>query len=203
MPIYTPIDLATFVEARMSEQNDVDVLTNRENKRLLEMWCAARFGLGYSQNVRPCRIQVEEIDEQREFDFHQVIPKDELRPFQTTEIKDSEWHRSWEYKNLSRSEIEERQRKKGWMSEGEAVDCFRKGLQSKLATYYSGSSELNVLLYANIHVPGLCWNVLECGLKDISPQFSSVWVVSENMIACVFGIEMDDGFVGWHRINDV
>jgi hypothetical protein len=44
---------------------------------------------------------------------------------------------------------------------------------------------------------------LECGLKDISPQFSSVWVVSENMIACVFGIEMDDGFVGWHRINDV
>mgnify|MGYP007073181831 FL=1 len=202
MPTYSPTELDAVVQARMATLSSKELLSERIHKRLLEMWCASRFALGYAQHFGPCRIEIEDVDEQRDFDFHQLLGDDRRLPFQITEVKDKNWARGWEYKNLSLGEIERRQQENGAMSEDTALCRFREQLLSKANDKYANAKSLSILLYANIHVFGIRWEKIQVHLNDLAEQFSSVWVITENLITCIFGDELTNGEPGWRPILD-
>ena len=79
---YKPKELESMLDAKAESISPSEFIRKPQHKELKEMWCAARFGLGYEKFVRPCSISVD-LEENSDADFVLKIDAGEF-PFQTT-----------------------------------------------------------------------------------------------------------------------
>ena len=122
MTIYTPLELEAEVARRALALGSARFVAAGGNKRPREMWCAGRFGTGFAGNKRPremwcagrfgtgfannydeaCKIDIEEKDEQRDYDFRLLTAGASL-DFQLVEVLEHDRRRGDEYWAAERS----------------------------------------------------------------------------------------------------
>lgn len=200
MPSYTPRELEAIVEARAQELGTAAYLTNRRHQRLREMWCAARFGTGYSRHFSACTLEVEPEDEQRDYDFHLHIPEGRL-PFQITEVLDEGRRRGDEYRTTSKDEVAKLLDQRPWQSDMYASQRVCEELQSKIAKRYAEPETLHMLLYLNLKASSVSWASLAGPAENQARVFASVWLVTQDLFCCIHSGKVWSGLVGWRGIE--
>jgi hypothetical protein len=185
MPTYEPQALRDKVEKEKEGVTLQDLFNNREHNRLLEMWCAAEFGVGYSSIVRPCQIQIENEDEQREYDF-QLIFEDTTELVQLAEVMDSNRKRGKEYQDKSADEIAGELVYPDGVTSKYGVGRVLEELQKKGDKKYAEANQLILLLYLNLMAPDMEYDALSTQLTDLCKNFKEVWIMSGKHIACLY-----------------
>lgn len=199
MAIYAPEELHAEVEARAGELGSVAFVAEGRNKRLREMWCASRFGMGYEKHFEPCTIEIDAADEQREFDFHLIAAGDRM-PFQIAEVLESYRRRGDEYRGRTQEQINAILNGRPSHSAAYAAERVCAVL-SKKAKHYAASDSLHVLLYLNLNVSVIPWATLASSVEPHTGDFASVWVESQYLFCCLYGGERWRGATGWKPIE--
>lgn len=183
---YPPDELAAVVDSFATDATSKELVTKRTHQRWREMWCASRFGLGFRERFGDCEIEIDDVDEQRDFDFHLRFEGDRL-PFQVATVLDKGRRPGDEYKTGTRAEI------KGWYDTRPAQDedyarrCVQRSLRAKVAKNYAAPQSLHVLLYLNLKAAGVPWVVLAEACKVDARRFASVWVTTDHYLCCLHG----------------
>lgn len=196
MAIYKPTDLYAHVETQRDIVGDDKFVTDRACNRLREMWCASLFGEGFYRNVAPCKIEIAETDEQRDFDFL-LHALNDIHPFQVSEVLDEGRKRNKEYRNgFSGLAADD-----GVIIPKYAHQRLASAIQGKINKNYADSKELNLLLYANFIGNEASWAMMVSNLSKQCSNFASVWIITSNEICCIStGIKLY-GFSQWKKIN--
>lgn len=200
MPLYHPAELCSFVEAEAERIGAKAFVTSRRFNRLREMWCAGRFSTAYSKRVEPCQVDIDLVDEQREYDFHLVTPTARL-PFQVTEVLDRDRRRGDEYKIHTTSQLASVLDAGDALSQDDAVARVREEIESKLSKYRTGAQSLHLLLYLNLKAFGVAWSDIRDATSDVVPRFSSVWLLSGDAFTCLYGGTRWQAIEGWFRVE--
>lgn len=201
MSRYEPKDLAAVVEAAANSVGTRAFITANSNKRLREMWCAAKFGMGYAKNVAHCLIDISEVDEGREFDFYLCVGNERL-PFQVAEVLDKDRRRGDDYRRLTSDEINDLHNHLPWQDHWYAGRRICDELKAKALRYGSVSKSLHMLLYLNVKASSLSWASLANAAEVDSNAFASVWLITQDLICCIHSGSRWSGLVGWKLIED-
>lgn len=201
MSAYSPSALARLVEEAIGQIGTTAFVTSSKSQRLREMWCAAKFGLGYSNHFEECSIEIESENENREYDFHLVTEKSRL-PFQLAEVLDSGRRRGDEYRQSSREQIVELLNE----GPGEGAQYVARRVQEELIAKagkrYSKPEELHILLYLNLRASSIPWASVAGAAEEAAAPFASVWLVTQDLFCCVHGGTQWHGLVGWRVIEN-
>ncbi len=203
MPQLLPTDLHSMVRARANELGTVDFLARRKNQRLREMWCAAMSGLGYEQNFGPCEIDIGFEDEQKDYDFLLILQGQAPLPFQVTEALDPDRRRQQEYLSLGKDAVDAQIDALPNLGSGYSAQRLHEVVSAKAAKRYAGASNLHLLVYLNIRAGQVTWTALSSAVEESARSFASVWVVTDRLLACVYGGRQWVGALHWRQIAGV
>ena len=200
MPQFTPQQLEAYVEAHADKVGTRAYLTERKHNRLREMWCAARFGVGYTTNFGDCFVEIEEADEQREYDFHLLVGALRM-PFQVTEVLDTGRRRGNEYREHSEDEVAQRLSLIPRRDSTYAAQRVVEELQSKASKRYAGAQQLHMLLYLNLSASSVPWASLAGPAENEARAFASVWLLAQDVFCCIWGGQQWPGLIGWRAVE--
>ena len=200
MPLYAPSELDAYVLEKAAAVGPNAYVTQSKHGRLREMWCAAKFGVGYLAHVGPCAIDIAETDEQREFDFHFVVEGLRL-PFQLAEVPDAGRRRGDEYRTQSVEQVADSQKRLPAQGASYAAKCIRETLVAK-ANHYVRAESLHILLYLNLKATSVTWPVLAVRLERVAKRFASVWLLGGKEFCCIYGGSNWPVIEGWKPLND-
>ena len=164
------------------------------------MWSAARFSLGYSEWQEPCKVDVEEVDEQAHYDFH-LLTVGRRYAFQTVEVMDQGRRRGDEYKKMTEEDILKHLNDQPMRNADYAAQRTAEELRKKLNTYGGKLPDLHILCYLNIKAASVPWATVHNGTKVQAKQFASVWVVTDKMLGCIWGGAHWRGLVKWRLMG--
>ena len=176
------------------------LFTDPTHRILREQWCASVFGIGYDKYVRPCRVAVEESLENRGIDFLLEADGKEF-PFQTTEALEEGRKRGQEYKEIENGKVvthpytPERGRQEG-------PDWIVSAIAKKAGKHYSYSKNLNLLVYVNFTAHEMDFDVIKEKAKEYRGSFSSIWLLTNKVIATLSPNECIGDIPGWGIIFD-
>ena len=201
MPRFLPHDLEQLVERQANELGTVAFLTQRKHNRLREMWCAAKFSRGYERSFGRCHVDIELHDEQREYDFHLVLPSTPPLPFQVFEVLDTGRRRSAEF--LDHGSTTENSGFTPLRARGSLYPArrLREELVKKVAKRYARSSDLHLLAYLNLNAGAVPWATLASAAEPAAPAFASIWAVTHQLVACLHGGVRWAGKIHWRTID--
>jgi hypothetical protein len=194
-----PHTLAELVDAEAEHLGAREMLTSRKASRLREKWCAAKFGMGYAKTFAPCLIDIADLDEQREFDFHLVSGESRL-PFQLAEVQSPGRRRGVEFRELDPRAVASYWRSQPPLSGSAAIHHIRESVQAKVDKRYAEPKKLNVLLYMNLDIASLNWSAVSEALGTPASAFSSVWLLADHAFTCAYGGEQWPPSRGWHSL---
>lgn len=200
MPKYQALALHERVEANIGALESRAFLTRPEHKRLREMWCASRLLTGYSGIYAAAEVAIEDVDEQREYDFYLVI-ENEWLPFQIVEVLDAGRRRGDEYREMSRAQVEKHHRNRGLEGVEYGMTRVREELQKKIDKNYANADQLHILLYLNVNVAGFEWGALRDASAQATTTFSSIWAVTQDIFCCVYGGDRWNDQEAWRPIE--
>ncbi len=176
-------------------------LTRPEYQRLREMWCAARFGVGYLNHFGACAIHIDTKNEQREFDFHFSVAGERL-PFQIAEVLDTGRRRGDEYRDRSDEQVAELHNQRPAQDDSYAARRVREELQAKLNKRYAGAESLHLLLYINLKASSVSWASLAEPAEHEARAFGSVWLVAQDVFCCIHGGLLWPELTGWRAVEN-
>jgi len=201
MPRYLPQELERIVEQQADHLGTAAFVSERQHKRLRETWCAASFARGYERNFGECHVDIESIDEQRDYDFHLVLPVGAPLPFQVFEVLDTGRRRSQEYRGDETQGLDAQVHELRARGASYPARRLREELAKKVAKHYAGSRELHLLAYLNLNAGSLPWASMASAAESAAPSFASIWVVTDGLVACLHGGKLWSGKIGWKAIN--
>jgi hypothetical protein len=194
MSIFEPSELLIKTESEHDAIPKVDLFNKRLHSRKLEAWCAAKFGIGYCNHIEKCSIEIEEIDEQREYDFKLHV-NSRIELIQLVEVMDSDRKRGLEYRQEDPEQISARLNEGDGYTNSYGLTRIRDVLSKKVEKHYAESNELIVLLYLNMMAKQVEHEVLKENLSDLTESFKEVWLISDRHIGCLSGHEFkNEGF---------
>jgi hypothetical protein len=194
MSIFEPSELLIETESEHDAIPKVDLFNKRLHSRKLEAWCAAKFGIGYCNHIEKCSIEIEEIDEQREYDFKLHV-NSRIELIQLVEVMDSDRKRGLEYRQEDPKQISARLNQGDGYTNLYGLTRIRDVLSKKVEKHYAESNELIVLLYLNMMAKQVEHEVLKESLSDLTENFKEVWLISDKHIGCLDGHEFkNEGF---------
>jgi hypothetical protein len=190
MAIYKPKDLFEKATNDMGVIAKDELFSKRQHKRILESWCAGRFGMAYEEMIGMCEIYIEDKDEQRDYDF-KVLSGGSVIPVQLAEVLDEGRKRGKEYQEKTAEKIAGELAYEDGVNSGYGVQRVKVVLAKKAIKSYAGSESLVVLLYANMMVQGLRFDLLKEECKILCSNFKEVWVMADSgngfVAACIHG----------------
>ena len=197
---HDPLSLYKFVDEKMGEI-PLGRLFNDDTHRILrEQWCASVFGIGYDYYVRPCRVAVEESLENRGIDFL-LEAGDKEFSFQTTEAQEEGRERGKEYKEIEQGKVvthpytPERGRQEG-------PDWIVNAIARKAEKHYSDIKDLNLLVYVNFTAHEMHFDEIKKKAKEYRGTFSSIWLLTNSLIATLSPNNDIGDIPGWGKIWD-
>jgi hypothetical protein len=176
-----PRDLLTEVEVKMKPISSAELFNEPSHKPLLESWCAAIFGLGYSRAVSPCTIGLNTSGSRIDIDFY-LETAGQRFGFQLTEVQEPGRRRGYESREPGRrprQPLLEEERK----GEADGPTWIRAGVQKKLEKYGSAGKDLNILIYADFATDALQAGRVAKALEPYQNAFNSIWVMDSVRIA--------------------
>jgi hypothetical protein len=198
---YLPAELQRIVEQQADHVGTAVFVALGEHKRLREMWCAARFARGYERSFGTCHIDVDLVDEQREYDFHLVLPGGAPLPFQVFEVLDAGRRRAEEYSSDGAKRSDAQSDKLLVRGASYPERRLRDELEKKVAKHYADSQELHLLAYLNLNAGSLPWASMAAAAEFAAPSFASIWIVTDGLMACLHGGDRWAGKIGWKLID--
>lgn len=197
---HDPADLLASTEESMDQIPAARLFNDPAFQKVRERWCAAMFGIGYSQHVTPCKIAVNERCNNRlDVDiFLQTGSRD--WEFQLAEVQRPGRRRGDEYRNLAEGPVTF-VRFVGEPAPHDGPKWLAKGAERKKAKKYSGSRKLNLLLYANFQALGLKYDSVATALMSYAQDFGSVWVLTSMQLCSVFSQPGLGEINGWAQIR--
>ena len=196
----TPGALLREVDTEMFPIDAERLFNDPKYKILGEKWCAAKFGVGYSEFFSPCEIAINS-EQDSHMDFF-VRTSGHEYAFQLVEALEPGRLRGNEYKQFAAGTITSLpyEPERGHV---EGAQWIAEQIGKKAAMKYSGSDRLNILVYANFSARELKFrNVVEAVAK-YQKSFASIWVVDEVSLASIF-VANDLGYIeGWAMFSQV
>lgn len=200
MTSYSPKALFEDVERRRAAISRRDFMVMPEHKRLREMWCAARFGQGFTAHIGECLVEVSETDEQGYYDF--LLQEQAGNwPFQIAEVLEGGRLRSEEYRTLSDQQLEKLLNTRSPISIDQAASRIQEEAAKKIRKYRTGCRDIHLLLYVNLTVRGLNWQTIVQATANEVGQFASVWLMHPNAFCPLSGGPWAGQVVGWKQIQ--
>ena len=200
MTIYTPLELEAEVARRALALGSARFVAAGENKRPREMWCAGRFGTGFANNYdEACKIDIEEKDEQRDYDFRLLTAGASL-DFQLVEVLEHDRRRGDEYWARERSGTGALLDDRPLKTREYACEHIALRLDNKMKRL-GPSGTLHMLLYLNLNVPDLPWASMSSAAEPFARSFASIWIFSQYFVACLAGGTRWAGATGWKSID--
>ncbi|MDH5518319.1 MAG: hypothetical protein OEY36_10980 [Gammaproteobacteria bacterium] len=87
------------IEKKMDSIPNPELFNDPKHQKITEAWCAFMFGIGYKKYVSDCEVGVNETNSNTEADFY-LKTKDNIWPFQLTEVQHADRKRGKEYKEI-------------------------------------------------------------------------------------------------------
>ncbi|MBK6361169.1 MAG: hypothetical protein IPL15_08335 [Comamonadaceae bacterium] len=163
-------------------------------RKVMELWCAAQFARGYSENVRQCAVWVPEGKREMYFDF-QLEVGEQRRNFQLREVLSAGRRRGDEYREggpPTCTTVDEWDR--GRRCGG---DWIVSAIRGKHSLYAGDVADLDLLLYLNYVAVEHSYVELRDRASADAATFRSVWLLNGNAIACIAG--KDEGQAMQHE----
>ncbi|NJD56820.1 MAG: hypothetical protein FIA94_10505 [Nitrospirae bacterium] len=176
---HKPKELETIFEEKAQNVSPSDFIRKPLHKGLKEMWCAARFGLGYEKFVGPCLICVD-LEENSDSDF--ILRSDAGDfPFQTCVADVPERRMGDDYVSDPDGTLPPRpyEPERGRIEGPEWVAAAVKG---KVEKRYSTAKILNLLVYANFTAHDMDYQALCEAVRKYKDEFASIWIITNHGI---------------------
>jgi hypothetical protein len=198
---HDPAKLLASTERSMDRISPVKLFNDPTLQKLTERWCAAMFGIGYSQHVTPCKVAVNESRHRIDVDiFMRVASRD--WEFQLSEVQRPGRRRGHEYKQLARGAVGFA-RFVGDPAPHDGPRWLAEGAERKKAKRYSASGKLNLMLYANFPALGLKYDAVAAALLPYAEDFGSVWVLTSMHLCSVFSQPGLREIKGWAQVRPI
>lgn len=155
-----------------------------EYQRLKDMWCAARFGMGYLRHVARCRVRVNELQSSGTDFFLEA--RGSIFEFQTViaDVPDRKMSDEYRVSELGRSRPYEPDR--GLI---EGPQWIANAVNGKIAKLYAGAANLNLLVYANFSAHYQRSAPIREAVLELPRKFSSVWVMNNHQVCSTYSTQ--------------
>lgn len=176
---YKPKELESIFEAKAGDISLSQFIRNPKYKELKEMWCAARFGLGYEKFVSPCSVSVD-LEEYSDTDFVLVTGTDYFS-FQTRIADVPERRMGDDYIPDSDGTLPQRsyEPERGRI---EGPEWIATAVKEKVEKRYSTAKKLNLLIYANFTAHTLDYMAVRKAVRVYKDVFASIWIITNREI---------------------
>lgn len=174
-----PKELESIFEAKAENVSPSEFVRKPQHKDLKEMWCAARFGLGYEKFIGPCLVSVD-LEESSDSDF--VLRTDEGDfPFQTyiADVPERQMGDDSVPEPDGTLPTRPYEPERGRIEGPEWVAAAVKG---KVEKRYSTARNLNLLVYTNFTAHGLDYEALCEAVRKYKDEFASIWIITNHEI---------------------
>lgn len=180
MTTYTPRQLFSQYRLLRAPYTSKEFYNRAGLSRIREMWCAARFGQGVEQNMAPCKIIMDSVDDQGDTDFTLSFPN-ASRDFQVVEIQKPGRRRGDEYRD--------REPGATWterlLSPDEAIEVIRSHIQAKADKHYARQANLHLLAYVNFGGHDLELATIRSHCRNATAGFAGVWLMTGELFGCI------------------
>ncbi|NQT23539.1 MAG: hypothetical protein HQ579_08920 [Candidatus Omnitrophica bacterium] len=195
-----PHDLLLQTEKDMNSVPAHILFNDSRHQKLLENWCAAVFGLGYNQFIKPCTI--EPIESERDsVDFRANIDN-KIYNFQITETMKGNRTRGCEFKDAKDRPFFFRDMQPELGNE-KGYDWVFEIIKNKVKKHYPDAKNLNLLVYINFEATDLRRDMLIDKLRPFQDIFSSIWVITSYKICSIFSNSSLGDINGWGPIKEM
>lgn len=196
--VYSPAQLLQHYRNVRREMSVTEFFRKPGLARLREMWCAAHFGAAFDRHLVASEIAIDEVDVQDDVDF-ELLANGRRFPFQVAEVMEPGRRRSDEYKSFTPGAT----RLEDW-SQGTLMgpQWVREAIESKLQKNYSRTSALSLLLYLNFPAYEQSYADIRAECLPMLGQFSSIWLLTGNAVACLQPNLELPCFEGWMEIAE-
>jgi hypothetical protein len=195
-----PRELLVEAERAMEGIPSDELFNAAKHQKLRERWCAAMFGIGYSNHVTDCQVAVNTSRYREDVDFFLRVTGLDCG-FQLTEVQRPDRRRGLEYREMADGETHLLPYQPGRGTQ-EGPDWLASAVDKKIAKQYMSSNTLNLLVYANFDA-GLEYSNLQARLAQYSSSFASLWVITSLHLCSVFSIPTLGSVQGWGVVRDV
>ena len=175
-----PSTLLGIVE-KENESVPKDIFFNDpQYQKAMESWCAAIFGIGYSEYLKRCEIKINKSD----FPDFYLKQDDKIFEFEITEIQNKGRKRGDYYKELKKNPdiLTPYRPEKGRQ---EAPKWIYDAIKKKVM-HYGNCKDINLLIYANFSATTLERNKILNAIKEFKGTFSSIWLITNSQICSLF-----------------
>ncbi len=185
MNIYMlPTELMQLHDEHATGLSNSEYIRSPQNQHLKDVWCAARFALGYERYLKKsCLVRVNDI-QNSDTDFFLKFDSKEF-PFQTTIADVPERKMGDEHREVTddapRSFPYEPERHRI-----EGSSWIATAIEHKLEMNYSNLKSLNLLVYANLSAHYQTYSSICSGVRDEHKKFNSIWIITNHQICSVY-----------------
>jgi hypothetical protein len=180
----SPAELMKWHDENAALLSSAAYIRSPQHQRLKEVWCAARFGIGYERHVRrPCLLHVSDV-QSSDTDFIFRVDGNEF-PFQTTIADAPERKMVDDYRptkdgspHLMPYEAERHRL--------ESPSWIELAIDRKIAKHYAGAASLNLLVYANLSTALRDYDAIRNAVRKDQQIFNSVWVMTNYQLCSVY-----------------
>lgn len=207
IPYQEPVALLASTEQELESTAFVKLFNDSHYQKLTERWCAALFGLGYSQFVAPCKVAVNEGRYREDVDLYLRAAEHDWE-FQLAEVQAPVRRRGLEYKQFARGTVrttayDAERGRRGRRGRREGPGWLAEGVERKKAKRYASSHALHLLLYANFPARDLQYTDVVAALAGFVDDFASLWVVTSLHLCSVFSSAGLGEVKGWGPIRSI
>jgi hypothetical protein len=196
-----PREILGGAETEMEPIPNEELFNSPQYQKLKERWCAGMFGVGYSMFVGQCEVAVNASSYREDVDIF-LRAKDREWEFQLAEVQEPGRQRGREYAQFADGKVRtlpyepERGRIEGpkWLAEG---------VRKKKEKNYSGSKDMQLLLYANFPAQELEHSEIIKALEQFKSDFASIWVVTSMHVCSIFSPQELGQINGWGVVRSV
>ena len=186
---------------RIARIPDEELFNRSAYQKLLEQWCASVLGMGYAQYVRSCTVAINDTNESLEADAF-MESNGVIYPFQIVETMRDGRKRGKEKRDLASGAI----RSVPYEPEKGRIDGPRwiaNMIAKKVEKRYSGSTNLNLLVYANFDAHQLNYDEVRTKAAQFKTCFHSIWVILNTHICSLHSSDELGSLPGWGEIDGI
>jgi hypothetical protein len=189
---FLPDELLAHFRSIRATATDAEFFNRPKFKKAQEIWCAAHFARGYSQNFPQTAVHISDVDEQTDVDF-ELEAMGSLHPFQVTEVQVEGRRRGSEYKGREPGQWEDEDWSRG---SKDGATWIRDAIDKK-ARRYGAPASLNLLVYLNFPAWDQRYDEIQVVAHQPAQSFKSVWLLNGNALCCIRPSPDLPSWVGW------
>lgn len=178
---YTPAELLSKYQSIRAPMTGEQFFRRRGLQRVREMWCASRFAAGVDHHIAPCKVLMDDVDDQRSGDFAIRFEGGRTQTFELAEVQREGRRRGDEYRERGPGS----QWLEALMDPQEAMRLIHGAIEAKAQKFYSDQARLQLLVYVNLGARDLDPAEVQKYCEPVTAGFAGVWLLTGEQFACI------------------